>query len=79
MNRDDHSVLQQDITIIEQWSENQMLLKVHPDKCRHMEIGKNNKGENKYFIQQCYKNKTYVKNKDLGVTVDFKLIFQTYI
>ena len=40
MNRDDYSILQQDITliaIIEQWSGN-WRLKLYPDKFRHMEI-----------------------------------------
>ena len=34
MNRVDQSILQQDITVIEQWSEKWML-KLHLDKCRH--------------------------------------------
>ena len=25
------------------------MLKLHPDKCTHMEIGKNNVGENQYY------------------------------
>ena len=45
MYRDDQSILQQDITITEKFSENWML-KLHPDKCRHVEIVKNNVGEN---------------------------------
>ena len=48
MNRDDQNILQQDITIIDKWSENWML-KLHPDKCTHMEIGKHNVGENQYY------------------------------
>ena len=34
INSDDQSILQQDITVTEQWMENWML-KLHPDKCRH--------------------------------------------
>ena len=44
-NTNDQDILQQDLSILEQWSD-KWLLKFHPDKCKHMEIGKNNIGEN---------------------------------
>ena len=36
-NKNDQDILQQDLSILEQWSD-KWLLKFHPDKCRHMEI-----------------------------------------
>ena len=36
-NKNDQDILQQDLSILEQWS-NKWLLKFHPDKSKHMEI-----------------------------------------
>ena len=57
INTNDQDILQQDITTIEKWSHDWMLT-LHPDKCTHMEIGKNNVGENQYYHnnEQCHKN-----------------------
>ena len=41
-------ILKQDITVVDKLSENWML-KHHPNKGKHMEIGKNNVGENGYY------------------------------
>ena len=81
MNRGDQTILQQDITIIEKLSENWML-KLHPDKCRHMEIGKNYVVENQYYTTTNNLTKTidtHDKQKDLGVTFDCKLTFDEHI
>ena len=82
MNRDDQTILQQDITIIEKWSENWML-KLHPDTCKHMEIGEKICSWKSilYNNEQSYKNNldTHVKQKDLGVTFDCKLTFDEHV
>ena len=51
--------------------------KLHPDKCTHMKIEKNNVGENQYYTTTNNVTKIGIhdKQKDLGVTFDP----QTYI
>ena len=74
INTNDQDIPQQDITTIEKWSQ--------PDKCTHMEIGKNNVGENQYYTTMNNVTKTidtYDKQKDLGVTFDSKLTFDQHI
>ena len=69
------------ITVIEKWIENWMV-KLHPDKCRHMDIGKNNIGENKYYTTTNNDTKTietHDKQKDLGVSFDSKLTFDEHV
>ena len=58
------------------------MLTLHPDKCTHMEIGKNNVGENQYYTTMNNVTKTidtHDKQKDLGVTFDSKLTFNQRI
>ena len=50
-NKNYQDILQHDLSILEQWSD-KWLLKFHPDRCKHMEIGKNNIGENEYLFNQ---------------------------
>ena len=38
-SRDDSTILQEDLTKLEEWSDT-WLLRFHPDKCKHMHIGK---------------------------------------
>ena len=80
MNRDDQTIVQQDITIIQKWSENWML-KLHPDKCRHTGIAKKNLGENQYYTTTNSVTKTIDTHdkKDLGVTFDSKLTFDEHL
>ena len=81
INTNDQDVLQKDITTIEKWSHDWMLT-LHPDKCTHMEIGKNNVGENQYYTTMNNVTKTidtHDKQKDLGVTFDSKVTFGEYI
>ena len=52
------------------------MLTLHPDKCTHMKIGKNNVGENQYYTTTI---DTPDKQKDLGVTFDSKLTFDQHI
>ena len=58
------------------------MLTLHPDKCTHMEIGKNNVGETQYYTTLNNVTKTidtHDKQKDLGVTFDSKLTFDQHI
>ena len=57
-------------------------LDAHPDKYRHLEIGKNNVGENQYYTARNNVTKTidtHDKQKDLWVTFDSKLTFDEHI
>jgi hypothetical protein len=47
---DDSTILQEDLTKLEEWSDI-WLLKFHPDKCKHMHIGKKN-DDNSYSIHR---------------------------
>ena len=81
INTNDQDILQQDITTIEKLSHDWMLT-LHPDKCTHMEIGKNNVGENQYYTTMNNVTTTidtHDKQKDLGVTFDSKLTFDQHI
>ena len=80
-NKNDQDILQQDLSILEQWSD-KWLLKFHPDKCKHMEIGKNNIGENEYFMTSNnvkHSLATTDKHTDLGIIIDSKLSFDDHI
>ena len=58
------------------------MLTLHPNKCTHMEIGKNNVDENQYYTTMNNVTKTtdtHDKQKDLGVTFDSKLTFDQHI
>ena len=71
----DQDILQQDITTIEKLSHDWMLT-LYPDKCIHMEIGKNNVCENQHYTTMNNVTKTidtHDKQKDLGV--DSKLTY----
>ena len=48
-NKNYQDILQHDLSIPEQWSD-KWLLEFHPYRCKHMEIEKNNIGENEYFM-----------------------------
>ena len=81
INTNDQDVLQKDITTIEKLSHDWMLT-LHPDKCTHMEIGKNNVGENQYYTTMNNVTKTidtHDKQKDLGVTFDSQVTFGEHI
>ena len=67
-NKNYQDILQKDLSILEQWSD-KWLLKFHPDKCKHMEIGKNNIGENEYFITSNNVKHSHSQT-DLGVIID---------
>ena len=81
INTNDQDILQHDITTMQKWSHDWMLT-LHPDKCTHMEIGKNNVGENQYYTTMNNVTKTidtHDKQKHLGVTFDSKLTFYEHI
>mgnify|MGYP001021806874 FL=1 len=47
-DNEDHSVLQHDLNILSQWS-NDWMLNFHPEKCSVMHLGRTNP-KNKYFL-----------------------------
>ena len=73
--------LQEDIDMLQDWSDKWML-KFHPDKCCVLKIGKEN--DNKYEMGDVTKGsritlKETEQEKDLGVVVDNKLSFSNHI
>ena len=63
-----------DLTKLEEWSDT-WLLRFHPDKCKHMHIGKKN-DENSYSIHRKSLEKV-IEEKDIGVAID--LTFEKHI
>ena len=76
---DDESIntLQNDLRKLEEWS-NKWLLRFHPEKCKHMHIGKPSGNIASYQL-----NKTTIdrvsEEKDIGVIIDDDLSFDTHI
>ena len=68
--------LQQDLNLLQSWSKT-WLLKSHPQKCKHMHIGKKI-DETTYKLGDHELEKTKVE-KDIGVYVDCDLTFDTHI
>ena len=81
-NYDDPKILQDDLNILQNWS-NTWLLKFHPDKCKRMTIGKPNEFTNTTYTLD--KNGTLhnIENveqeKDIGVIIDSNLEFDKHI
>ena len=73
---DDSTILQEDLTKLEEWSDT-WLLRFHPDKCKHMHIGKKN-GDNSYSLHRKSLEKV-IEEKDIGVVIDSDLTFEKHI
>ena len=63
---DDTKILQEDLTKLEEWSDT-WLLRFHPDKCKHMHIGKAN-DDNSYSLHMKSQEKI-IEEKDIGVDI----------
>ena len=72
---DDSTILQEDLTKLEEWSDT-WLLRFHPDKCKHMHIGKKN--DNSYSLHRKSLEKV-IEEKDIGVVIDSDLTFEKHI
>ena len=79
-NKQDETILQKDLDALQTWSD-KWLLNFHPDKCKVLTVGKRT-------LQTSYKLKSrgtiheldlVHDMKDLGVTVDENLSFETHI
>ena len=80
-DEEDRLKLQDDLNKLSEWS-NTWLLKFHADKCKHMTIGRNKQGLEetpfKYKLNDsCLQ--TVKEEKDIGVTIDDELRFDTHI
>jgi hypothetical protein len=64
---DDSTILQEDLTKLEEWSDT-WLLRFHPDKCKNMHIGKKN-DDNSYSLHRKLLEKV-IEEKDIGVVID---------
>jgi hypothetical protein len=73
---DDSTILQDDLTKLEEWSDT-WLLRFHPDKCKHMHIGKQN-DDNSYSLHRKSLEKV-IEEKDIGVVIDSDLTFEKHI
>lgn len=73
---DDSTILQEDLTKLEEWSDT-WLLRFHPDKCKHMHIGKKN-DDNSYSLHRKSLEKV-IEEKDIGVVIDSDLTFEKHI
>ncbi|XP_060072041.1 uncharacterized protein LOC132551914 [Ylistrum balloti] len=75
--------LQEDLDIMCNWSDT-WLLRMHPDKCKHMRIGKETSKHQEHLDHAAYNLKgrnlqTTTKEKDIGVTIDSDLSFDKHI
>jgi hypothetical protein len=73
---DDSTILQENLTKLEQWNDT-WLLRFHPDKCKHMQIGKNN-DDNSYSLHRKLLEKV-IEEKDIGIVIDSDLTFEKHI
>ena len=62
---------------LEEWSD-RWLLRFHPDKCKHMHVGKQTETIHKYSLNN-KELETIEEEKDIGVTVDNKLTFESHL
>ncbi len=74
---EDQTKLQQDLNKLEEWSD-RWLLRFHPDKCKHMHVGKQTETIHKYSLNN-KELETIEEEKDIGVTVDNKLTFESHL
>ena len=73
---DDSTILQEDLTKLEEWSDT-WLLRFHPDNCKNMHIGKKN-DDNSYSLHRKLLEKV-IEEKDIGVVIDSDLTFEKHI
>ena len=73
---DDSTRLQEGLTKLEEWSDT-WLLRFHPDKCKHMQIGKKN-DDNNYSLHRKSLEKV-IEEKDIGVVIESDLTFEKHI
>ena len=64
---DDSTILKEDLTKLEEWSDT-WLLRFHPDKWKHMHIGQKN-DDNSYSLHRKLLEKD-IEEKDIGVVID---------
>ena len=77
-NYADQLVLQNDLDSMNEWSE-RWLLRFHPDKCKHMHIGKTDQNlDHKYSLNQTVLE-TIDSEKDIGVHIDNELTFDKHV
>ena len=84
-SEDDHKHLQDDLTLLEEWT-NKWLLKFHPDKCKVLTIGNKSPRDRTYTLTTKIDNITVPhklehsnEEKDLGITIDDHLTFELHI
>jgi hypothetical protein len=73
---DDSTILKEDLTKLEEWSDT-WLLRFHPDKWKHMHIGQKN-DDNSYSLHRKSLEKV-IEEKDIGVVIDSDLTFEKHI
>ena len=75
---EDREILQRDLEKLTEWT-NTWLLKLHPEKCKYMQLG-NKAPQNtvKYTLQGIELSETQ-EEKDIGVLIDNRLSFDSHI
>ena len=77
----DQELLQKDLIQVKAWSDNN-LLKLHPEKCVQMRIGKSKTPEKTYTLHEDTSLpplKKSTKEKDIGVIIDSSLSFEHHM
>ena len=77
-NKEDQKSLQKDLQEIEKWTD-KWLLKLHPEKCKSMHIGKNSPDMNIKYNLMGHELEKVNEEKDIGVIVDSNLNFEKHI
>ena len=77
-NPEDRNTLQSDLTKLTDWT-NKWLLRLHPQKCKCMKLGKSsNEGDHKYSLLNTDLEEV-TEEKDIGVIIDQKFSFESHI
>ena len=75
---DDKESLQDDLNTINTWTET-WLLRLHPDKCKYMHVGRTNPDPDFEYHLAGQKLNQVTEEKDIGVVVDHDLNFDKHI
>ena len=71
---EDKQQLQNDLDVLSKWSDT-WLLRFHPDKCKHMHIGKPGPDPDRLYSVKSTTLQMVEEEKDIGVTIDSELTF----
>ena len=76
--KEDTNILQNDLDKLSDWSDT-WLLRFHPEKCKHMHIGKHNTQTDNTYKLKTTELQRAEEEKDIGVIIDSELSFEKHI